>query len=164
MADIPTPGSEPVVSFRKTTKPKNVRKRNRSPSPDEDSHPDSSAAAPTAAAVIPPPKKRVGASTTMTSSGGGLRKKAGAPSSSAPAPPSSAPSHSFDTSGTAKSLSLDMATRTLDVDGAEEGEGPKILAGDDAEGADGLYRGLKGYTEYVNKRSDKVTQSNAGKI
>ncbi|KAI9339425.1 hypothetical protein DFJ73DRAFT_568600 [Zopfochytrium polystomum] len=64
---------------------------------------------------------------------------------------------SFAASGTAESLRQDFATRTLDVDGHERKE--KVLAGDDAEG---LYKGLGGYNEYVNKRVEKTTQSNAG--
>ncbi|KAJ1565373.1 hypothetical protein HK405_012493, partial [Cladochytrium tenue] len=77
----------------------------------------------------------------------------------------------FAASGTAANLSQDMATRTLDIDGNADAEAAagtdgavgKILAGDEAEGA-GLYRGLGKYKEYVNKKVEKVTQSNAGGI
>ncbi|KAJ3300477.1 hypothetical protein HK104_000062 [Borealophlyctis nickersoniae] len=69
----------------------------------------------------------------------------------------------FAASGTAASLAKDMATRTLDVDGTEE-QKDKVLAGDDAEQADGIYKGLSGYKEYVNKKTENITQSNASRI
>ncbi|TPX63218.1 hypothetical protein SpCBS45565_g06754 [Spizellomyces sp. 'palustris'] len=70
----------------------------------------------------------------------------------------------YAASGTAASLSADMATRTLDVDGREDVAPAKVLAGDEAESADNIYRGLSAYKEYVNKRTDSVTQSNASRI
>ncbi|TPX31153.1 hypothetical protein SeMB42_g07807 [Synchytrium endobioticum] len=69
---------------------------------------------------------------------------------------------SFAASGTAASLSADSATRTLDIDGAED---PDILAGEEAEAVDsGVYKGLNSYAEYVNKRVSKTTQANASSI
>lgn len=71
----------------------------------------------------------------------------------------------YAASGTAASLSMDSATRTLDVDGVEDiPRDTKILAGDEAESADNIYRGLNAYKEYVNKRTNNVTQSNASRI
>ncbi|KAJ3107019.1 hypothetical protein HDU97_004988 [Phlyctochytrium planicorne] len=67
----------------------------------------------------------------------------------------------FAASGSAASIVQDQATRILDVDGATEKEEPKILNGEEAEG---LYKGLNGYTEYVNKKVEKTTQSNASKL
>ncbi|KAJ3193758.1 hypothetical protein HK101_004260 [Irineochytrium annulatum] len=72
----------------------------------------------------------------------------------------------YASSGTAASLAMDMATRTLDVDGEaprEDGEEGKILNGDEAEGVD-VYKGMSGYKEYVNKKVEKTTQANANKI
>ncbi|KAJ3038960.1 hypothetical protein HK097_002987 [Rhizophlyctis rosea] len=72
---------------------------------------------------------------------------------------------SFAASGTAASLAIDSATRTLDVDGAEDpSKDLKILAGDEADTADTVYKGLSGYKEYVNRRTDNTTQSNASRI
>ncbi|KAH9274277.1 hypothetical protein BASA83_003273 [Batrachochytrium salamandrivorans] len=75
-------------------------------------------------------------------------------------------------SGTAASLTKDTATRTLDVDGGEEEDrdpstlaaSTVILSGDDSERHSQIYQGQAAYTEYVNKKTDKVTQSNAGGI
>ncbi|KAJ3410591.1 hypothetical protein HDV05_003628 [Chytridiales sp. JEL 0842] len=67
----------------------------------------------------------------------------------------------FAASGTAASIVQDTATRTLDVDGADDNkddsEVGKVLAGDEAE----VYQGIHGYKEYVNKKTEKTTQSNA---
>ncbi|KAJ3107162.1 hypothetical protein HDU96_007976 [Phlyctochytrium bullatum] len=69
---------------------------------------------------------------------------------------------SFSASGSAASLDLDMATRTLDVDGREDDSAKaKVFSGEEAEG---LYQGLNGYKEYVNKKVEKTTQSNASKL
>ncbi|KAJ3015414.1 hypothetical protein HKX48_004601 [Thoreauomyces humboldtii] len=108
---------------------------------------------------------------SFTSSTGGVaakrRKEAAAVHNS------TAPSKldvAYATSGTAANLAVDSATRTLDVDGTEDPDAPppppplKVLAGDAAESADNLYRGMSGYKEYVNKRTDSVTQSNASRI
>lgn len=83
----------------------------------------------------------------------------------------SQPLVSFAASGTAASLQANMATRTLDIDGAEEDldalkKSDRILSGEDAEKATGesLYGGLNQYKEFVNKKAEKVTQSNAGGI
>ncbi|KAI9102701.1 hypothetical protein DFS34DRAFT_610168 [Phlyctochytrium arcticum] len=72
----------------------------------------------------------------------------------------------FEASGTAASILDNMATRTLDVDGddSEEKKFKEVLSGDAAESADNLYKGMANYKEYVNKRTDSVTQSNASRI
>ncbi|KAH9248197.1 hypothetical protein BASA81_014157 [Batrachochytrium salamandrivorans] len=78
----------------------------------------------------------------------------------------------YKSSGTAASLTKDTATRTLDVDGGEEEDrdpstlaaSTVILSGDDSERHSQIYQGQAAYTEYVNKKTDKVTQSNAGGI
>lgn len=73
----------------------------------------------------------------------------------------------FGASGTAASLSSDMATRRLDVDGITEGDeaSPKtqkdssqILSGEEAEraAAAGEYQGLASYNQYVNTKKDHV--------
>ncbi|KAJ8327290.1 RNA-splicing factor [Batrachochytrium dendrobatidis] len=77
----------------------------------------------------------------------------------------------FKSSGTAASLSKDTATRVLDVDGGSESNrpdespaAPLIYAGDEAELTSQIYKGQSAYTEYVNKKTERVTQSNAGGI
>ncbi|KAJ3217285.1 hypothetical protein HDU67_008197 [Dinochytrium kinnereticum] len=67
----------------------------------------------------------------------------------------------FSSSGSAASMAMDLATRTLDVDGSLEDTDTKIYEGDEAEG---VYKGLNGYKEYVNKKVEKTTQSNASKL
>ncbi|KAJ3318338.1 hypothetical protein HDV06_000571 [Boothiomyces sp. JEL0866] len=66
----------------------------------------------------------------------------------------------FKSSGTAVELSNNSATRTLDIDGAEDG----VIAGDQAEKLDNLYTGKDNYKEYINKKKEKITQKNAGGI
>ncbi|TPX37494.1 hypothetical protein SmJEL517_g00541 [Synchytrium microbalum] len=66
----------------------------------------------------------------------------------------------FAASGTAASVADSGATRTIDIDGADD-----VLTGEDAESLDpSTYKGLSKYTEYVNKRVSKTTQSNASSI
>ncbi|KAI8854477.1 hypothetical protein BC829DRAFT_380049 [Chytridium lagenaria] len=68
----------------------------------------------------------------------------------------------FAASGSAASLMQNMSTRTIDVDGtAEEAAEAKVYNGEEAEG---LYKGMNGYKEYVNKKVEKTTQSNASKL
>ena len=62
----------------------------------------------------------------------------------------------FKASGSAQSLVQNTATRTLDVDG---NDGPVELVN---ESNDGTYKGLKNYTQFINKKASKITQSNAG--
>ena len=73
----------------------------------------------------------------------------------------------FGASGTAASLSSDMATRRLDVDGITEGDeatpktqkdSTQILSGEEAEraAAAGEYQGLASYNQYVNTKKDHV--------
>lgn len=73
----------------------------------------------------------------------------------------------FAASGTAASLfdGKSSATRTLDVDNDPDPEGKfgKLESVLDMDsGADANYKGLKGYTQFINKKSSKTTQSNAG--
>jgi RING finger protein 113A len=65
---------------------------------------------------------------------------------------------SFKASGTAQSLVENTAFRTLDVDGYDD------IQHEYETNTDGVYNGLKGYEEYVNKRKTKVTQSTAGQL
>ncbi|KAJ3293006.1 hypothetical protein HDU79_000784 [Rhizoclosmatium sp. JEL0117] len=68
---------------------------------------------------------------------------------------------SFAASGTAASLVVDTATRTIDVDGsAETRPEPDSVAADTSNPE--AYKGIGAYKEYVNKKVGKVTQSNAG--
>ena len=67
--------------------------------------------------------------------------------------------HEFSASGTAASLVADSATRTLDIDGIEESKETKA-----EDRNDGTYTGIAGYKEYVNKKQQHTTQSNAGGI
>jgi hypothetical protein len=69
----------------------------------------------------------------------------------------------FAASGTAASIVPNMATRTLDIDGRDDDDDleGKVFAGDEAEG---VYKGLSSYKEYVNKKNDKTNQSNASRI
>jgi hypothetical protein len=67
----------------------------------------------------------------------------------------------FAESGTAASLSADMATRRLDIDGILEDrpsmkKDEEILAGEDAERAAAGYQGLSGYKDYINSRSSGI--------
>jgi RING finger protein 113A len=66
--------------------------------------------------------------------------------------------HTFQSSGTAKSLLENTAFRTLDVDGHDDKQVNYEKSTDDN------YTGLKGYDEFVNKRKTNVTQSTAGQL
>ncbi|KAJ3306936.1 hypothetical protein HDV03_003260 [Kappamyces sp. JEL0829] len=74
----------------------------------------------------------------------------------------------FRSSGTASSLLANTATRVLDIDRGIAGDvvsadPSKVISGEQAEKLDnGFYQGQSGYKEFVNKKKEKVTQSNAG--
>ncbi|KAJ3000973.1 hypothetical protein HDV02_000042 [Globomyces sp. JEL0801] len=67
----------------------------------------------------------------------------------------------FKSSGTAVSLVENTAFRRLDVDG-RDGETLNADQLDKSTSQDGLYQGLNSYNEFINKKQEKVTQSNAG--
>ncbi len=72
----------------------------------------------------------------------------------------------YKSSGTASSIMVNTATRILDIDAGYAGDAPletKTNSVDSSEATtEGLYTGQASYKEYVNKKKEKITQSNAG--
>ncbi|KAJ3090684.1 hypothetical protein HK102_002953 [Quaeritorhiza haematococci] len=138
---------------------KNIRKRQRSPSPpaDEPSRSKDIDASDDGSTTIIR-KKRDGKPSAFTSSTSTYRKK-----QQKEAEKLEVGGVSFAASGSAASLVGNSATRTLDVDGAEELQEGAILT-PLADEDEGLYKGMNKYKEYVNKKVEKTTQSNASSI
>ncbi|KAJ3144904.1 hypothetical protein HDU89_007707 [Geranomyces variabilis] len=175
-----TEAPAPAVIFKRGKRPaKQLQQKRTRPIDDSDSDGDDDSTTLADAASVAKKLRGGKPSAAFTSSTGGSaaakrRKEAAAAEieNSATAGISKL-DHAYSTSGKAASIVVDSATRRLDVDGEEStaagSEGalpppPKVLAGDAAESADNIYRGLNSYNEYVNKRTTSVTQSNASRI
>ncbi|KAJ3045665.1 hypothetical protein HDV00_007791 [Rhizophlyctis rosea] len=148
----PTEDAPRVPFFKKGFKSKNLRANKRQRFSDDEADDDSSV------------QRKTRDLKTGISASSGTGTKRQKPTDSSDDVTGSSLQVSFAASGTAASLSKDMATRTLDVDGVEDEPKPKVLAGDEAETASTVYKGLNNYTEYVNRRTDNTTQSNASRI
>ncbi|KAL2915559.1 hypothetical protein HK105_204961 [Polyrhizophydium stewartii] len=187
--DAPAPVAAPTVAFKRKGNAARRNLRTKTADGDDDGG-AASADSGTSATASQLLKKRterlMGASLLAAGTGGGAAARSWKDGSRDAA--SSAPLDvqvSFKASGTAASIVQDMSTRTLDVDAPTDSEqqrlqmqqqrgGPSlgvgvgagegaVLAGDDAERVE-LYQGVSGYKEYVNKRAEHTTQSNAGGI
>ena len=69
----------------------------------------------------------------------------------------------FDASGSAASIVKDTATRTLDIDGADDLKEGDIITPEDPDDLE-TYKGMNKYAEFINKKTEKVSQSNASRI
>ncbi|KAJ3159260.1 hypothetical protein HDU86_001863 [Geranomyces michiganensis] len=173
-ADAPAP----TVLFKRGKRPAKQlqQKRTRQLSDSDSDGDDDSTTLADAASVAKKLRGGKPSAAFTSSTGGGAAAKrrkeaATAEAENAAAAGISKLDHAYQTSGTAASIVVDSATRRLDVDGEEATDGggtaqppSKVLAGDAAESADNIYRGLNSYNEYVNKRTTSVTQSNASRI